>query len=316
VLTSAVIAGEPAQDVFEFTLLNRGPSDATRFTLETGLILPEHVTLSSGNVTRGTFDSVTGRWTLDLPEGGAALLSLVIQASRDTAGGTDSVRAALQVTDSAIPLTGPAEDDRAQAAVSVISPRDVAAEVIAGAGLDRQTGLTVQRVKITNNNALPLTALRVYVSGLPEGWKLYNAAGQDAQGSYVELPAPLAPGATVELSFEYYSAPRGTAPAPQYTVVILRTATAPVAPAGAPFEITRVVPLAAGDMLLEWNSVPGKTYQIQYSTDMQSWNAAVPSVTAAASRTQWIDNGAPKTSWPQPQTGPRYYRIAEVPAAE
>ena len=312
VVESPVIAGESARDIFEFSVVNRGPSDAAELILQTSLILPEHVTLQSGAATRGAFDPATGRWKLDLPEGGLALLTLKLHATREASAGTDTVGAAMEVLTTNPPLTGDTADNTARATVSVISPRAVAAATVAGPALVRQTGLYVQRVTITNNNLLPLPAMRIHVGVLTDGWSLQNAAGSDDQGSYVEVPGPLAPGAAIGLSFEFYSATRTGVPSPQYTVTILRMSPAEPAPASKAFEITRVLPLAGGDLLLEWPSVPGERYEVQYSSDLIRWRAAVPPVTAAGTRTQWIDNGLPKTLWSLFQDGSRYYRVART----
>ena len=65
--------------------------------------------------------------------------------------------------------------------------------------------------------------------------------------------------------------------------------------------------------VIEFASVPGKTYTIVYSDDMKSWKTAVPAVTASANRTQWYDDGPPKTdSWPG-ERGKRFYRVVESP---
>jgi hypothetical protein len=63
--------------------------------------------------------------------------------------------------------------------------------------------------------------------------------------------------------------------------------------------------------VLEWASLPGRTYTVIYSDDnMATWRAATPTVTAVNNRTQWYDDGPPKTvSEPLGIGGGRYYRI-------
>jgi hypothetical protein len=66
--------------------------------------------------------------------------------------------------------------------------------------------------------------------------------------------------------------------------------------------------------VIEFDSIPGRTYTILYSDDMQVWRAATPSVTANATRTQWYDDGTPKTiSKPLSNTS-RVYRVLVAPA--
>jgi hypothetical protein len=65
--------------------------------------------------------------------------------------------------------------------------------------------------------------------------------------------------------------------------------------------------------VVEWNSVPGRTYTILYSTNMNAsvWNVATPSVTASASVTQWYDDGPPKTDSKPASVISRFYRIIQ-----
>jgi hypothetical protein len=61
---------------------------------------------------------------------------------------------------------------------------------------------------------------------------------------------------------------------------------------------------------IQFNSIPGRTYTIIYSDDLVTWNAAVPSLVAAANVTQWYDDGPPETL-SRPST--RFYRVILQP---
>ena len=63
--------------------------------------------------------------------------------------------------------------------------------------------------------------------------------------------------------------------------------------------------------MIEFNSVPGKSYTILYSTSVSSnlWKVATPTVPANANVTQWYDDGPPKTESRPDSVGSRYYRI-------
>src|SRR5206468_12138941 len=64
--------------------------------------------------------------------------------------------------------------------------------------------------------------------------------------------------------------------------------------------------------VIEFTSTPGRVYTIIYSDDLKTWKAATPSGTATANRTQWYDDGAPKTdSKPGVKTN-RFYRCVEA----
>jgi len=63
--------------------------------------------------------------------------------------------------------------------------------------------------------------------------------------------------------------------------------------------------------LVEFTSIPGRTYTIEYSDDnMATWNFAVPSIVASATSTFWYDDGPPGTlSKPIYGSPHREYRV-------
>ena len=83
-------------------------------------------------------------------------------------------------------------------------------------------------------------------------------------------------------------------------------------PTGTGLAVTRAQMLPGGSFLVEFNSIPSHGYVIEYSPDLTNWVAAVPSLTASANRTQWVDSGPPKTTAP-PGPGNRYYRVVALP---
>ena len=66
--------------------------------------------------------------------------------------------------------------------------------------------------------------------------------------------------------------------------------------------------------MIEFPTIPGRTYTILYSDDLLTWQAATPDITANANVTQWYDDGPPKTiSKPLSNTS-RMYRVFVAPA--
>jgi hypothetical protein len=61
--------------------------------------------------------------------------------------------------------------------------------------------------------------------------------------------------------------------------------------------------------VIQFNSVPGRTYTIEYSDDLVTWNIAVPSIVASANVTQWYDDGPPKTLSKPGSVPSRFYRV-------
>jgi hypothetical protein len=64
--------------------------------------------------------------------------------------------------------------------------------------------------------------------------------------------------------------------------------------------------------VVEFTSTPGRIYTIIYSDDLKTWKAATPSITATANRTQWYDDGAPKTDSKPGVKSIRFYRCIEA----
>ena len=63
--------------------------------------------------------------------------------------------------------------------------------------------------------------------------------------------------------------------------------------------------------LLQFTSLPGRTYTIEYGPDLLSiTNVAVPSIVASATTTFWYDDGPPVTiSKPVQGVTTRFYRV-------
>ena len=61
--------------------------------------------------------------------------------------------------------------------------------------------------------------------------------------------------------------------------------------------------------VIQFNSVPGRTYTIEYSDDLVTWKIAVPSIVASANVTQWYDDGPPKTLSKPGSVPSRFYRV-------
>ncbi len=81
--------------------------------------------------------------------------------------------------------------------------------------------------------------------------------------------------------------------------------------AAIPLLIRRVETLTNGWVRLEFDAIPGRTYGIEYSSDLATWQPVTPLVIANASRMQWTDSGPPLTSSP-PTAGTRFYRVVRL----
>jgi hypothetical protein len=186
-----------------------------------------------------------------------------------------------------------------------------------------QTGLIEQRVTITNSGISTASAVRLLVGninsplGVPRTnvW-LYNATGTNVDARpYVLYNAPLDPGQFVTLTLEFVVPDRRPFSNSLEAVSVLPVAGVNSTGGGGvlidrSFTDNRFSPAR---FVIEWVSLPGRTYTVIYSDDnLVTWKTATPSVRAVNSRTQWYDDGPPKTTG-APSQGSRYYRVILAP---
>ena len=188
--------------------------------------------------------------------------------------------------------------------------------ILGPVALNRQTGLLEQGVRFTNLSDGTLPSVRINISELPEDVAVYNLSGEDENGVYVEAFGDVAMNASVDFAVEFLRASRETFDDPAYSVgEINEIPPAHLPPSGNELEITRKVLTSDGSLLIEFTSVPGYIYTIQYKSDLEdeeeTWKNAVPAIQAVADRTQWLDDGPPKTDSRISETSQRFYRVIE-----
>jgi len=182
-----------------------------------------------------------------------------------------------------------------------------------------QTQLYEEFVSVTNIGQAPVHALRLSIGNLRSGVTLYNATGTNHGVPYVEYDppyaAPLNPGDAVSFTLDFFVADRHP-----FTNSLTATAILPplVAPPGTT-NTTAILKYGFNDnrnpgyprFLVEFTSIPGRTYTIEYSDDdLATWNIALPSVVASTTTTFWYDDGPPATlSPPAYPNSSRFYRV-------
>lgn len=174
-----------------------------------------------------------------------------------------------------------------------------------------QTGLMEQTFLLSNIGSNSVPSARVIVSGLTN-W-LYNAAGTNAGLPFVTYNSALGTNQSVVMLLEYFIPTRVAVTNP----VLTAFAVPPVnltASTNLSLSITTFTNLSGGRWLVEFQSVPGRSYTVLYFDNLVSaWSAAQPAIIAPADRTQWIDNGPPKTSTHPSNTTFRLYRVLQNP---
>ena len=293
---------------YSLTLTNQSSTTATSIVVSN--TLPAGVTLDSALPSQGTVTtngSILRFAAGSLANGVVATFAIVVTPN-----------AAGSLTNSAI--AGSAETDSQYtnnvtriitSAVPGPGVTNLVLTVLSGITLNPQTGLYEVHIQVYNGGPDTPSSVIVLVHGLAANATLYNASGTTNGVPYVQSALPLPVSSNVVFVLEIYVPTRVKPTNLTYTVMAGPPVILPI-PIGTPFSVDSVRALGDGSMLVEFTAVPGHTYAIQYSSDMNTWRTAVPAITAPANRVQWIDAGPPKTDSP-PQSQPaRYYRVVLI----
>jgi uncharacterized repeat protein (TIGR01451 family) len=183
---------------------------------------------------------------------------------------------------------------------------------------DPQTGLMNQILRLSNIGANDVPSARVIVSGLTNS--LFNAVGTNDGNPYVVYASELDTNQSVNLTLKYFvptRLPIAVADS-NYTAVGVSKPdwSAPVATATSTnLNITSILPLTNGCVLIEFPSTAGRAYTVVYSDNAAFSNAIIapPAVVAPADRTQWIDYGPPTTVSAPTNAASRFYRVFQNP---
>ncbi len=277
-------------------ITNNGPSDASGVLLTTISTLPDGVSLVG--VPIQALD--------DLSAGNSTTVPVDFNVSASALGGTDVLATTGSVVaNETILLPG---DDADTEATSIVSPASLdlsAGEII----LDTQTALFKQTITVTNNNPFSVPAFRLLVNGLPTDVTIQNSQGSSGGNSFLLYNQALAAGASVDLVVEYFQLDASGGFDPSFEIELLDATE--VSPSGEGAEINRIVALPNQDILVEFDSTAGQSYTTQYSADGKNWFNVVPAIVAGTNRTQWIDNGPPKTPSHPSTAKSRLYRVIE-----
>ena len=179
---------------------------------------------------------------------------------------------------------------------------------------NRQTGLFEQSLQVWNDGTIDKNRVRVFLEKLPSGSSLYNATDLAGGVPFVQLPGKISPGITNTLLLEFYVIPR-RALSNLVTRVEVGLPLIPQRPTGTPVTLSKdKTTLRDGRILIEFDCIPGRTYEVQYSDDnLKTWKSANPTVVPPANRFQWIDDGPPKTDATPQDQKMRVYRVFVLP---
>jgi hypothetical protein len=174
--------------------------------------------------------------------------------------------------------------------------------------IDLQTGLFYQQVVVTNVGSGLITALRISAMNFPPGVLLVSATGTNASTAmpFVEFTNSLAPGGTITFTLAYYSSNRRPPIGIGVSVEPI-VATSLNGGAGETVTLRRTFLRFDNKVAVEFDSLNGRMYAIQYSSDLSLWRQAQSLVSGNGARMIWVDAGPPDTdSLPSSK---RFYRV-------
>lgn len=188
---------------------------------------------------------------------------------------------------------------------------DASAAPVGGLALNRQRGVVVQTVRLTNHSNYSPPAFRLVVNGLPPGVRIWNAHGTLPDGRYYfQYDKALSGDESVDLVLEYFGTGANTSMNP-----VIEVTEAQILDPVTEGELISIAPrlrLLDGTCLLEFTSSKDALYWIQYSENLTDWKTAQPAVIGTGGRVQWFDTGPPRTITKPLENGARYYRIRRV----
>jgi len=298
-VVSGILAGDTT--TIGMTVTNRGPNAATGVVVSN--TLPASFQLVSTNAS-STFTNGNLVWNIGSLASGSA--TQLLATVRPTSGGVFSLTAA--VTGSTTDTNTANNAVTNNMTVDAILSTNLVVAVLVPQQYNPQTGLMEELVRVTNVGTNDVPSVRLSVSGLGTN-RLYNAVGTNSGNPYVLYGATLATNQSVDLLLEYFVRTRTALTNLTRTAVGITLATVAV-PTNAPPTITSQS-LTAGGFLIEFQSIPGRSYTILYADNTSFTNALVaqPAVVAPADRVQWIDNGPPKTISKPASVSSRFYRV-------
>jgi len=306
-----LLAGPPSavqgsNFVYTLTVTNAGPSTSSNIVVSDSLPLSLLFVSASSNG-KNTNNIITWPVIKSLPVGGSTNYTLTVKAP--SGGVFTNIASALAVTHDPNATNNSGVSPASQA-LTTVAPAQL--NFLAGTPVfNPQTGLFEENVTVTNIGSVTILGFRMYVGGLTGGITLYNATGTANGVPYVDYIFPLDPSNHVTVTLELFSPMRVT-PTNSISVEPILPSAIDLSSTNRSVAVSRVFTDTRNDdtrFVIEFASVPGKTYNIIYSSDLVTWKVATPSVTASSTVTQWYDDGPPKTESKPASVGARFYRV-------
>ena len=192
-------------------------------------------------------------------------------------------------------------------------PGDLVATIASPQSYNPQNGLVEQTITLSNLGTNDVPAARVVVTGLLTN-RLFNASGTNNGSPFVVYAATLAAGQNVRLLLQFFALnyfPFASSQLQAFAVPVPDLTPPATTLSSTNLNLTRILRLSNGNMLIEFSSITNRTYTVVYSDNFLFSNAMIapPSILASANRKQWVDYGPPATVSVPTNSGARFYRV-------
>jgi uncharacterized repeat protein (TIGR01451 family) len=300
------------QLTYTLSVTNFGPTNAPAVVLTDSF--PANVSFFSATVSQGGYTLIPGgvQWNIGALNNQASASATVVILP--LLSGQITNTATVSITSGGTPVV--TDTNLANNTASVVTT--VTAAILTNVSLqfgpivfNPQTGLFQQTVQFNNLSGVTAAAVRVAVPNLPSSIVLYNATGSTSGVPYVEYDQPVSGGGNVVFLLEYYERTRQPFVSTNFVATVVAAVVVPP-PSGTYLQLVTAPFLSEGQLTIEFASVPGHTYVVQYSSDLVTWQTVTPPIVAKNTRTLWIDAGPPETESPPGIPGQRFYRIVQT----
>jgi uncharacterized repeat protein (TIGR01451 family) len=291
------------------TATNLGPSDAPGVMLTN--TLPPGVIFKSVSPANQPYTVVTNNLIFDLgmlAAGGGTNFEITVQPTNAGIFYFAAAVGAAGVTD-----TNTANNS-ASTNITVINylSTNLTVSLVSTQKYNPQNGLVEQTITVSNIGTNAILAARAVVTGLTN--RLFNASGTNSGNPFVVYAATLGTNQSVNLLLQFLAAsyfPMTNSQLQAFGVPVPDLTPPAALSTGTNLNISRIIPLANGSMLVEFPSTVGRAYTVVYSDNVLFSNAAIapPSIVATANRLQWIDYGPPTTVSVPINSTNRFYRV-------
>ena len=294
---------------YGMTATNLGPNDAPGVLLTN--TLPPGVIFKSVSPANLPYSLVTSNLIFNLgtlAAGGGTNLHVTVQPTNAGVFTFSAALGAAGVTDTN------AANNSASTNFTVVDylSTNLVVSLVSTQKYNPQNGLVEQIIRVSNLGTNDVPAARVLATGLSN--RLFNASGTNSGNPFVVYAAALGTNQSVNLLLQFLAASYFPLTNSQFQAfgVPPPDLTPPAAlSTSASLNISRILPLANGSVLIEFPTSASRAYTVVYSDNVLFFNAAMapPSILATGNRLQWIDYGPPTTVSAPTNSTARFYRV-------